>query len=243
MTISRTYNHMLLTILIMFSQTSLATEKSYEDVVRHLIGSEFEKEVKNYAKKANWPNYQLNYELWIPQSINHLPKCKKKLIISARNNDAIPIGNLKRSVSCQQVNNNWRVNITIKSSVSLPVVVADKNINRNSIVSASDIKLEQRTLTKQEDFYSDASHVVGLEALRRIRSRTIINQRDLQISSVINKGDEIVLIAHQEGLTASTIGIALEDGYLGQQIDVQNKTSGNTIRATVTGKNQATTLF
>lgn len=234
---------MPLAVWLFFTLPSLAMEAQTENQIKQYVSSQFEQEVHDYARNEHWQHYRLNYELWLPKSVQHLPKCTKRLFISTRDYHSLPIGNLKRAISCNDLNNTWRINVTIKASISLPVVVTDKTINRNTTLSAADLKVERRTLTKQDSFYTDPNQAIGLETIRRIRGGSVLSQSDVQVSAVIEKGNEIILIANKDGFIATTKGIALEDGYLGKQIEVQNISSGNVIRAVVTGKNQAKTLF
>ncbi|MFN1648339.1 flagellar basal body P-ring formation chaperone FlgA [Vibrio rotiferianus] len=231
------------TVLGLSITPNIAVGAPNEDIIRQHVSTQFEQEVTRYADNAGWGNYQLNYDLWVPKSVNHLPKCSQPLVISTRDHQSQPVGNLKRSVSCDDLTHNWRINVTIKSSVSLDVVVANNTINRGTLISAIDLKIERRTLSKQDGFFTEITKVSGNEAARRIRSGQLLSQSNVETPALIEKGNEIVLIATKDGFTATTKGIALETGYRGEQIEVQNKTSGKVVHAIVTGLNQAHTQF
>jgi flagella basal body P-ring formation protein FlgA len=230
-------------MLGLYLAPSSAIGATNEDIIRQDVSAQFEQEVARYGNNAGWSNYQLSYDLWVPKSVNHLPKCNQPLVVSARDHQSQPVGNLKRSVSCDDLTNSWRVNVTIKSSVSLDVVVAGNTINRGSLISANDLKIERRILSRQDDFFTSMAKATGNEATRRIRSGQLLNQNNVETPALIEKGNEIVLIATKDGFTATTKGIALETGYRGEQIEVQNKTSGKVVHAIVTGLNQANTQF
>lgn len=236
-------NIMALTVLGLSFTPNIARGSSNEGIVRQHVSAQFEQEVTRYANNAGWGNYQLNYDLWVPKSVNHLPECSQPLIISARDHQSQPVGNLKRSVSCDDLTSSWRINVTIKSRVSLDVVVANNTVDRGSLISAADLKIERRTLSKQDSFFTKISKVSGNEAARRIRSGQLLSQSNVETPALIEKGNEIVLIATKDGFKATTKGIALETGYRGEQIEVQNKTSGKVVHAIVTGLNQAHTQF
>ena len=87
-------------------------------------------------------------------------------------------------------------------------------------------------------------------ASRRIRSGQILDPRKLESPPLVIKGNQVVITATKDGFTAtkdgftaSTKGVALEPGTRGEQIDVQNSSSGKVIKAVVTGLNQVQTQF
>ena len=73
-------------------------------------------------------------------------------MINGRDNQSMPIGHLKRSVICQDGVNEWRINTTVRSTLTLPVVVAAKALSRDSEITLADIKLERRELTRDTPF-------------------------------------------------------------------------------------------
>ncbi len=129
-----------------FANTDQTTFSSEE--LKAVVAKHFEQEVDRVAKSNQWGEYQLEYDLWVPGSANHLPKCDAKLVITGRDNQPLPVGNLKRSVSCEDLTAPWRINVTIKSSVTLPVVVAATTVGRNEVVTANHLKLETRTISR-----------------------------------------------------------------------------------------------
>ncbi|ELB2120394.1 flagellar basal body P-ring formation chaperone FlgA [Vibrio parahaemolyticus] len=224
-----------------FANTDQTTFSSEE--LKAVVAKHFEQEVDRVAKSNQWGEYQLEYDLWVPGSANHLPKCDAKLVITGRDNQPLPVGNLKRSVSCEELTAPWRINVTIKSSVTLPVVVAATTVGRSEVVTANHLKLETRTISRSDDFYTDPKHAIGLETTRRLRAGQIVDPTNLSAPALIEKGNEIIIIASKDGFSASTKGVALEDGAKGQQIEVENLSSGRVIRAVVTGRNQVHTQF
>ncbi|WP_275426420.1 flagellar basal body P-ring formation chaperone FlgA [Vibrio variabilis] len=60
---------------------------------------------------------------------------------------------------------------------------------------------------------------------------------------MVEKGNEVVIIAAKGGFNATTKGVALQTGGEGEQIKVQNSQSKKVIRAVVTGLNQVHTQF
>ncbi|MGR5068454.1 MULTISPECIES: flagellar basal body P-ring formation chaperone FlgA [Vibrio] len=230
--------------LIASSLNAIANEKTLTvDELKAIVSEQFEQEVAQVAQSRQWGNYQLDYQIWVPGSANHLPVCNSPLAITGRDNRPLPIGNLKRAVSCEDVNSQWRINVTIKSKVTLPVLVATTAIGRNESISTSNLKIESRTISRQDDFYTQTNQAIGLETIRRIRAGQMIDPTNLSAPPLIEKGNEVIIIASKDGFSASTKGVALENGKRGHQIKVENIGSGKVIRAVVTGVNQVHTQF
>ncbi|WP_043991729.1 flagellar basal body P-ring formation chaperone FlgA [Vibrio sp. AND4] len=224
--------------------SAIASEKTLSvEALKAIVGEQFEQQVTQVARSNQWGNYQLDYQIWIPSSANHLPTCNVPLAILSRDNRPIPVGHLKRAVSCEDIRSPWRINVTIKSAVTLPVLVATSTIGRNEVISASNLKTETRTISRQNDFFTQMNQVIGLETTRRIRAGQTIAPTNLSSPPLIEKGNEVLIIASKEGFSASTKGVALEQGKKGQQIEVENTRSGKVIRAIVTGVNQVNTQF
>jgi flagella basal body P-ring formation protein FlgA len=229
----------LTTSLSANAQIETLSEQGFEQY----IGKKFEQEVQSQAQLQHWQDYKLDYKIWVPSAANHLPVCPTELVITGRDQQTLPIGNLKRSVSCQSVATPWRISVTIKAALTIPVVVAKVSMRRGEVVPATHLKLESRTLTHQEDFYSKVGDAIGLETTRRIRAGQIVNPINLSAPPLVEKGNQVVIIASKKGFTASTKGVALEDGKKNQQIDVRNSASGKVIKAIATGLNQVHTQF
>ncbi|CAH1538423.1 Flagellar basal-body P-ring formation protein flgA [Vibrio harveyi] len=231
-------------VLSASSLSAAAAEKTLTaNELKVTVSEQFEQEVAQIARSHHWGTYQLEYRIWVPGSANHLPACTSPLVIAGRDNRPLPVGNLKRAVSCEDITSPWRINVTIKSAVTLPVLVATSTIGRNETISATHLKSETRTISRQDDFYTQVNQAVGLETSRRIRAGQIIDPSNLSSPALVEKGNEVIIVASKDGFSASTKGVALEQGKKGQQIDVENISSGKVIRAVVTGLNQVHTQF
>ncbi|MCG9684101.1 flagellar basal body P-ring formation protein FlgA [Vibrio sp. Isolate23] len=226
------------------SQGVLSRENtSAKQAIIQAVETNFKQQVQTQANSRNWGDYQLDYDLRVPDAAKHLPMCPKPLSITGIDNKTLPVGNLKRSVSCDVPSVEWRINVTIKSALTLKVVVTKAGINRDQALSPMNLKLETRTISREQDFFTQLSQVSGMVASRRIRSGQILDPRKLASTPLVAKGNQVVITASKDGFTASTKGVALEQGTRGEQIDVQNSSSGKVIKAVVTGLNQVQTQF
>ncbi|CAM3118433.1 flagellar basal body P-ring formation chaperone FlgA [Vibrio neptunius] len=234
----------LIVSMMLCSPTVFSNEKgTTKQAILQAVESNFKQQVQIQADQRQWQDYQLDYDIRTPTAAEHLPMCPRPLSISGIDNKTLPVGNLKRSVDCDAPSVTWRINVTIKSALTLPVVVTQAGINRDQAISPMSLKLETRTLSREQDFFTQISQVSGMLASRRIRSGQILDPRKLESPPLVIKGNQVVITATKDGFTASTKGVALEPGTRGEQIDVQNSSSGKVIKAVVTGLNQVQTQF
>ncbi|WP_394153872.1 flagellar basal body P-ring formation chaperone FlgA [Vibrio maritimus] len=215
------------------------TQMSIEQVVRQALNSELEQ----LAAAHHWDHYEARLVILVPESAKHLNRCLSPLITSSRDHQTLPVGNLKRSVSCEDGSNDWRINVSIRATLSLPVAVASTTLNRHDSIDSRSIRLETRTLSRATSFVTDLSTLQGKQVTRRMRTGQIIDSKFVSSPPLVEKGNEVVIIAERDGFNATTKGIALETGASGEQIKVQNSQSKKVIRAVVSGLNQVHTQF
>lgn len=110
------------------------------------------------------------------------------------------------------------------------IVVADKDIEKGGIVSGADISLKSLSITSSPpDIIYNLQDAVGKEATSKIEKGRPLQKRMIKSPSVVEKGDIVKLIAKSGLLTVSTVGVAKHDGKIGEQIPVENPTSGKVV--------------
>ncbi|OLQ79118.1 flagella basal body P-ring formation protein FlgA [Photobacterium proteolyticum] len=213
------------------------------DQLHMQIRTQITEEIQTFAIRHQWQDLETDIDIAIPASIYHLPVCPEPMIISASDQQALPIGNLKRQVSCDSAEQKWRINTTVKVRIKLPVVVAKTTINRDTKIDASMLKMQTLSLYRNKDFVTQFQAIIGKRTKRRIRSGQLVSPSYLQRRWLIEKGDEVLIVAVKDGMQASMKGIAMENGAESEQISVKNSRSSKIIRATVAGKGKVQTIF
>jgi flagella basal body P-ring formation protein FlgA len=82
-------------------------------------------------------------------------------------------------------------------------------------------------------FLTDINKAVGLQAVNFLRPGTVLNSFSLRQPALIKRGSTVNILARAGGLEVSTVGIAMQDGILGQIIRVQNANSRRFLSAKV----------
>lgn len=234
---------LMMLVMLLVSQHVSAQDKMTEQAIEQVVRASLDKEIAEMAKFRQWPKYHAEYEFWVPGSAKHLPACQVPLDVSGRDNQSMPVGHLKRLVSCNQSQSAWKINVTVKSAITMPVVVAKSVIRRGETVNINALQLVTKTLKHESSVFTRLSQAAGREARRQVRTGQILSPVFIVAPDWVEKGNEVVVIAAQNGFEASTKGIALENGSEGDQIEVQNSSSQKVIRAVVTGVNEVHTQF
>ena len=124
--------------------------------------------------------------------------------------------------------------ITTMASTEVPV--ASRGLDRGSLISADDISMRALEANRlPRGAILNKNDIVGLEALRNIRSGSPIRSQHVRIPPLTRQGQDVTLIVRHPGLELQTSGRALEDGNKGDAIKVMNDASKEVIEAVVIG--------
>ncbi|NLS13737.1 flagellar basal body P-ring formation protein FlgA [Vibrio sp. SM6] len=207
------------------------------------VEQSFEREVQTLAATQKWSDYQLDFDVRVPTAANHLPRCSVPLTSTGRDQHALPIGYLKRAISCDSPNQNWRINVTIRSTLTLPVAVVKTTVERDETLSLTHVALEKRTLNRGSLFFTDLTLLADFRATRRLRPGQVVLANQLERVPLVSKGNQVVITARQGDFSATMKGEALEEGHHGAQISVRNLSSNTIIKAWVSGRDRVETRF
>lgn len=122
--------------------------------------------------------------------------------------------------------------MAIRENVPRSTILTERHIERRLIAEES---VSRRAIT-------NADAVLGLQTTRALRAGHILNPTDLTDAVLIRKGEMVTLVMTAGALEVRADTLALEDGKLGDQIELQTLDSGNTVRAVVVGRNLANRL-
>lgn len=128
--------------------------------------------------------------------------------------------------------NTWQVYVFIKQAVLVDIVIAAKGISKGQKIHKDDVSIKQvaKHLARSNQF-TDINQLIGGRSKRNVRVGQPINYNHI---CNVCKGDRITIIAELKGMAVKTLGEALQDGQIGDNIRVKNVKSGKTIQAQVT---------
>lgn len=118
------------------------------------------------------------------------------------------------------------------------VPVASRNIRKGEKITGADIKWTQLSLRLLgSDTIEHLEQVVGLAAKRNLRQNQPLKQSDLRTPIMVAKGAMVTISLSDGGLSLTGAGRALEDGSLGETIQIKNLQSKRTLEASIVAPN------
>ena len=137
---------------------------------------------------------------------------------------------------------NGKKYTTVRCSMRIRVydqmVTAAKQLRQEQVITASDVKLEEREDTGANwRYFTDVNEVIGKVPTKSIGQGHILNSSIIQYPICIRHGTKVMINANVNGILVSTEGIAMENGRKDRYIAVKNAVSGKILRAKVIDEN------
>ena len=165
-----------------------------------------------------------------------LAKCQQPIKVDFLGKKNL-FGKVNIRLDCNQP--RWGIFIPANIRVFENVVVSQVSVPRNTVLSASRLALrEVETSALNYTFFRDIAQVAGTTTTRPIQANNIVYTNMVKASAAVRKGDSVVIRAVAGNLVVRMKGLALQEGAVGEQIQVRNVQSHRIIRAIVTGPGQ-----
>lgn len=160
----------------------------------------------------------------------------------------VPLGELDlRMEALPPGPGNYRVNVgvyvdgqryrTIQVRVQLeprqPVVVATRDIPVGATILPEAVDQVIPDVSPPKEAFFELTAVIGLETQRAIKQGEPITAQDVRVPILVQAGDVVVIEAISGAITVKTLGVALQNGKLGDVIRVENIESRKEIMARI----------
>lgn len=207
------------------------------------IQSHISAEVQKFARQLGAQGQiKQDIELTLPGGLNKYGRCSR-LDISRSNPQQAPWGRVSYSLNCKD-KTSWQSRVTAKVRVWLPVVVANQAIQKNELLTEAMLGSRLTELAQSKlSIELNPAALVGMQAKRRIQAGQVVSRHLLEHKLLVEKGSHVLIRVQTQGFEASTKGVALEDGRLGQRIKVQNLSSGIVLEADVVAEATVQSIF
>lgn len=191
--------------------------------------------VKQEAKRRQWPEYQAKMNVFIPAEVSQYPSCSSPLQTSQPGGERLDLNRLRYDIRCPAPE-GWDVAVTVKPDIYLSVVIAKDTLERGHVLSPADIGFKKHNISGARGGYvTNPDDVVGLTVKRRVKERQPIGLSQLEAPIMVERGQQVLMIAEQDGIEARTMGEALKKGRKGELIKVKNSSSERVVTAIVDG--------
>lgn len=135
-------------------------------------------------------------------------------------------------IKCEN-ESSWAQYVHVRIIETAPVVVANTNLVRGEVITASHLSVEMKpSHFIRVQYLDNPKALIGSRIKRNIREGMPVLLSQI---CMVCKGDAVNIFASIGGLRVKTTGIALEDGTLGEQVKVENKKTGKVLNARVDG--------
>jgi flagella basal body P-ring formation protein FlgA len=121
-------------------------------------------------------------------------------------------------------------------------VIASKNLIKGELITEDHLKLTKISSANISGSFKDVVDIVGRKATFNISRGAIIKPRHLELIYDVQKGQTVMLMAENAGISIATNAIALETGQRGDMIKVRNTNSGKVLSVIVQGEKKVSPL-
>ena len=126
----------------------------------------------------------------------------------------------------------WQIFMSVRVDIMFPVVVASETLAPGELISPTQIEIryiDQNSLRGMQ--FSDTSQLSGVRVKRRVAKNFPIFANNL---CFVCKNDSVSIYVRSSNFVLKTVGEALQDGNIGDQIRVKNSSSNKELDAIVT---------
>jgi flagellar basal body P-ring formation protein FlgA len=156
--------------------------------------------------------------------------------------EASPVFELKRpplegernTLSIQCSAPAWQLFVNVTTRVFGQKIVAKGPLPKSTVIQQRHLKFTEQQVNKQRyAAYTDPQQVIGMTLRRSIRAGADFKPSYLRPADLVQRGDEVIIIAESSSISIQMKGEALDSGAYGEQIKVKNKSSERIIIAQV----------
>ncbi len=119
------------------------------------------------------------------------------------------------------------------------VVLTTKSLERGHTITAADVYVDRQDVTDLADYYSTPKELIGMTTKRAVRSLIPLHLSDIEAISrtekslLIRRREQVKMVARVGGLNITATGEALQDGHLGEVIQLRNLDSKANVQGRV----------
>lgn len=138
------------------------------------------------------------------------------------------------SVSCIG-SKSWHMLLPVQVKLYHPIVHTTRTLMRNDAITRDAIKLvDANILARTQGYFDNVDDVLGWVAKRHLKTGEVLTHDHITQATLVHRGDIVRLSAKTKGIVVRTHALAMENGKLGDSIQVKNSRSQKVVQAVVT---------
>ena len=122
------------------------------------------------------------------------------------------------------------------------VVVLTRSLARGEVILAEDLALAPMQQNSLIGVFHNPADLVGRRVKSSLTANRPVKSHQLEMDFMVDSDSEVLIISMGGGISVDMLGFALEKGQFGDWIDVENASSGKTIRAKVIGEKKVAVI-
>lgn len=128
----------------------------------------------------------------------------------------------------------WQLYVPVTISAMAEAVFTVKPLARGENLLLEHLEVKEVALDKLPgSYFSNIEQLNGMALSRSVNSGVILTVNTVKPKLMVERGQEVVILAAGRGIQVRMTGIALKNGASGDLIPIRNVKSGRTIEATV----------
>lgn len=214
-----------LTTLLLCAGAEASVKFQSLDAVRAAVSDYIQREYRDQDTISAIEISQLDPRL-------NLPACPRPLEVFPLNGRQ-RLGNATFGVRCNG-ERPWTLYVPVRITRTVTVLAAAVPLARGTVLKASDLKpIQQDAGSLPHGYFTRLEDLVGMELRRPLQAGAVITHAAVTAAAVIERGQEVLLVADNGAVAVSMKGEALESGAPGERIQVRNLSSRRIVQGEV----------
>lgn len=140
------------------------------------------------------------------------------------------------SVNVRCLNPQWSFYVRVKADIAVPVAVPTRLIQRGEKLRPELLRIESQSISNlRPHFMTSRDHVTQYFAKLALHPGKPIYSHQISLRNAVEEGAKVMVRALIGAAGVTGYGTALSGGKIGDQISVQNSSSGRIIKAWIWG--------
>ncbi|KTD82898.1 flagellar basal body P-ring formation chaperone FlgA [Legionella waltersii] len=232
-------NKCILSLFLVFANTSLFAENVQS---LDLLKSKIEQHVLNELANQTEGKILVKADNLDPRlSLKSCPENKLEVF----NPYQTPMLNTNTmGIKCMEANSHWTLYVPVKITVLKTVLVAKNALVKGTKIGPDDIYQAELDVQKlKQGYFTNSNDLIGLICKHDISPNNPLTPFNIELAKLVNRGEQVSIIASNDNLSISMDGIAMNDGAIGETIKVKNLSSKRVVDAQVSGRKQVKVVF
>jgi len=133
----------------------------------------------------------------------------------------------------------WSLHVPVTISIYKNILVATRQLQKNTVLTASDIKLTKHDLASLAyGYFEEKKSGIGMKLKRRVLAGAVLTPAMLKKPQVVTRGQRITILAQSGRMLVRMTGKALNNGAVGDRIKVMNIKSSKKLEGIITSSGE-----